>query len=329
MVSTDKEISKTMSNSRTLLILGNGFDLDLGLKTSFRDFLKSSSYTSRLCDTATFRLIEDNEKWGDIEGALRIAVLNSISCHNTSIDVEINQTWQLLRNGWGIYLPQYIDDVQKTIKQWEDSSDYGESKANAPIIISSCAYSLAKRIVDWSAVFSFNYTNPADLLFGIWPNDIHFIHNTFVPHKHSTYPMYQIANFLAIGIDSKRIIEQVIDREYLLPIIKLNFIKTGLLNELNQAMAEADNIIFFGHSMPITDSDYFDVFFNGIAENSITDKRLFFVTKNQKSMEEIKNNLKTWEIDYDELHKSKNCIVEIFTDNGSNNTDFKAMLDLL
>lgn len=318
-----------MSNSRTLLILGNGFDLDLGLKTSFRDFLNSSSYSSRSCDTATFRLIEDKENWGDIEGALRKAVLNSLFCHNTSIDEEINQTWQLLRNGWGIYLSQYIDDVQKTIKQWKDSSNYDESKANAPIITSSCAYSIAKRIVDWSAVFSFNYTNPADLLFGIWPNDIHFIHNTFIPHKHSSYPMYQIANFLAIGIDSKRINEQLIDREYLLPIIKLNFMKTSLLNELNQTMIEADNIIFFGHSMSITDSDYFNDFFNGMATNSITDKRLFFVTKNQKTMDDIKNNLRTWEVEYDKLFKSRNCIVEVFTDYGPENDDFKAMLELL
>lgn len=329
MVSNDKGISKAMSNRRTLLILGNGFDLDLGLKTSFRDFLNSSSYSSRSCDTATFRLIEDKENWGDIEGVLRKAVLNSLFCHNTSIDEEINQTWQLLRNGWGIYLPQYIDDVQKTIKQWKDSSNYDESKTNAPIITSSCAYSIAKRIVDWSAVFSFNYTNPADLLFGIWPNDIHFIHNTFIPHKHSSYPMYQIANFLAIGIDSKRINEQLIDREYLLPIIKLNFMKTSLLNELNQTMIEADNIIFFGHSMSITDSDYFNDFFNGMAANSITDKRLFFVTKNQKTIDDIKNNLRTWEVDYDKLFKSKNCIAEVFTDYGPENDGFKAMLELV
>jgi hypothetical protein len=276
-------------------------------------------------------MIEDQNRdnWGDIEGILRESILNALVCKETKVDEEINLTWQLIRNGWGNYLPKYIDDVQSLLKVEHDYMFKEKLFEDFPVKKGSCAYTLAIRIRNWGNVFSFNYTNPADFLFGVWPNNIHFLHGSFIPHKHEPTPMYQIANFLTIGIDSKRINEQLIDREYLSPIIKLNFVETSLLDELSQAMVKADNIIFFGHSMSITDSDYFDDFFNGMAANSITDKRLFFVTKNQKAMDEIKNNLRTWEVDYDKLFKSKNCIVEVFSDSGPENADFKAMLELL
>lgn len=318
-----------MMNHNTLLVLGNGFDLDLGLKTSFKDFMQSSRYDLKLENSYMFRLIKDKNKWGDIEGVLRDAVLNSISNNDNSADKEINKTWQLLRNEWGEYLPQYIDDVQNLLKQVLLNEVDKKKTDSVPIKIDSCAYSLAKCVSDWGAVFSFNYTNPADFLFGIWPNDIHFIHNSFVPHKYSPYPMYQIANFLTIGIDSKRINEQLIDREYLSPIIKLNFVETSLLDELSQAMVDADNIIFFGHSMSITDSDYFEDFFKGMTDNSIIDKRLFFVTYNQKSLNDIKANMIGWDVNYDKLVQSKNEVISVFTNNGPENEDFKKMLDIV
>lgn len=36
------------------IILGNGFDLDLGLKTSYRDFLKSNQFRTLLERTAVW-----------------------------------------------------------------------------------------------------------------------------------------------------------------------------------------------------------------------------------------------------------------------------------
>lgn len=141
--------------------------------------------------------------------------------------------------------------------------------------------------------------------------------------------MYQIANFLAIGIDSKRINDKLLDKELLSPIIKLNFVKENCLDEFKQAVIEADNIIIFGHSMSITDSDYFETIFKDMEGNVITNKKLFFVTYNQDSLESIKKNMNEWGIEYDRIVQSRNEIISVFTKDGPNTKDFKKLLDIL
>ncbi|MBR7022655.1 MAG: hypothetical protein IKI09_04185 [Bacteroidales bacterium] len=64
-----------MSNSRTLLILGNGFDLDLGWKTTYADFYRTKRFEfneiagNKYVSNATY------EKWCDLEKYLRDSAL--------------------------------------------------------------------------------------------------------------------------------------------------------------------------------------------------------------------------------------------------------------
>lgn len=57
----------------TLLIVGNGFDLSMGFKTSYGDFMKSSYFpnkeTSTLC-SYLHNQYEENMGWIDIENEL-------------------------------------------------------------------------------------------------------------------------------------------------------------------------------------------------------------------------------------------------------------------
>ena len=54
----------------TLLIVGNGFDLSMGFKTSYGDFMKSSFFpnkkTSALCSYLSEKY-QENMGWIDIE----------------------------------------------------------------------------------------------------------------------------------------------------------------------------------------------------------------------------------------------------------------------
>ena len=62
------------------IILGNGFDLDLGLKTSYRDFIKSNQFRTLLDENCNmdiglniFQFIKDQsqlETWGGVEASL-------------------------------------------------------------------------------------------------------------------------------------------------------------------------------------------------------------------------------------------------------------------
>lgn len=309
---------------KTLLILGNGFDLDLGLRTSFNYYLETNTHLKHRFDTTTFAMIENKEKWGDIEGVLREAIMEAVKFKDEKFDKDVNYTWRVIREGWGMYLPKHIDDVQKILNHKHGSLVDDKS----PIDKKSCAFSLASIIKDWNCVFSFNYTNPADLLFNIWPNNIHFIHGSFTPQIHSPYTMYQVANFIAIGVDYKRMNELIQDNELLYPIVKINFMGENLCKELFQAMTEADNVVIYGHSMSITDSDYFEDFFGGIIDGSIVNKSVYFVTLNKKSLSDIKKKMREWDLEYDNLMVSNNRILNIYTENGADNVNFKELLKL-
>ena len=51
------------------MVLGNGFDIDLGLNTTFKAFRESFEFRS-IADIPLIKKIRDNQ-WNDIEGKLR------------------------------------------------------------------------------------------------------------------------------------------------------------------------------------------------------------------------------------------------------------------
>jgi len=58
-----------------LLIIGNGFDLDLGLKTSYSDFIESDNFKSIAHKYQLLNFLSEKfhtEKWIDLENFLRL-----------------------------------------------------------------------------------------------------------------------------------------------------------------------------------------------------------------------------------------------------------------
>ena len=61
--------------AKRLLIIGNGFDIDLGLKTCYSDFSKSNNWKTLMKDTYSFDTdllgvllnAEEKDAWFDIE----------------------------------------------------------------------------------------------------------------------------------------------------------------------------------------------------------------------------------------------------------------------
>ena len=80
------------------IIIGNGFDLDLGLKTSYRDFLKSNQFRTLLdencgmdIDMNIFQFIKDQsqlETWGGVEASLLDFVQKFKTCPNQKIKIQ-------------------------------------------------------------------------------------------------------------------------------------------------------------------------------------------------------------------------------------------------
>lgn len=96
------------------IILGNGFDLDLGLKTSYRDFIKSNQFRTLLDENCNmdiglniFQFIKDQsqlETWGGVEASLLDFVQKIKTRPNQEIKNSIRCSYEKLEQGIADYL---------------------------------------------------------------------------------------------------------------------------------------------------------------------------------------------------------------------------------
>ena len=89
-----------------------------------------------------------------------------------------------------------------------------------------------------------------------------------------------------------------------------------------------ENIIIYGHSIGITDSDYFKPLFDSIISGTIIPQSIYIVTKDPESLEQIKENMLIYGIRYSQLLCSCD-ITPVFTGNGSNHPLFNEMLQII
>lgn len=279
----------------TLVILGNGFDLDLGWKTSYRDFYtaKYQNFTN-LTGMSYINNMIRGDYWFDLEGYIRDCIL---SLSKDDIEV-INCFWQICRDFIFDYLsnPRYEGTIYTTNKE-------------------GCAYAFLRKLKNASIV-SFNYTDP------FTKNGLEYI-NMIHMHGNLKEGVYKTK----IGVDSLiRERCELSKVERISCIIKANS-NCEKLELLFTEFKRAKNIIIYGHSLGITDSDYFKPFFKSIIANRISDKNIYIVTYDESSLQNIKDNMKSYGIDYYSLLMSNVSIKVIFTSKGKNHIDFSMMIN--
>lgn len=289
---------KSMNVDNTVVILGNGFDLDLGWKTSFKDFLTSEKfciygnprypvkYMSEL-----FQSIEEN--WYNLEEFMRECVEKSTEEETDAL----NLFWNICRDKIYDYLTPKGDQYKQVFNT----------------NINSCAYLFLQRM-NKSKVFSFNYTLPYDI--------------THLPEHEITY-LHGALNHGLSWIDIKLGIDLHVKNKLawsdkLKPYLKAY--ESKKIDELLVAIKHANKIIIYGHSLGITDSDYFEPIFSNIIHGPLLNKSIFFITKNSASMQCIKDNMSKYGIDYNRLVFGSSVCKNIYTDNGINNPDFQNII---
>ena len=291
--------------SNNVIILGNGFDLDLGLNTSFKSFCESI-YFRCLPDILFIKDLRTNN-WSDVEGCLRKHLIEYSKKTNEELAESINLLWQGIEYKWGIFLPEQIELEHVTIKK------------------DSCAYTFLGDSNIKAQWLSFNYTHPRYLC-GLSGEEPICIHNDCVErefakeHKLAFY----VPRNLIIGVDSS-MPNNVLTNHYLSPIVKKKNSSYNGSIDLPSLFSKANRIVFFGHSLGITDSDYFKQFFLRCIDNTYSGKTIFIVTLNENSLNNIKKNLYSYDIDYDKLHTSSNELVTIYTEMGVSK-EFKNMM---
>ena len=239
------------------LVIGNGFDLDVGLKTRYIDFAESKWWPfkdARLqdgCETLAYTLNKKArlERWFDVEEAIyeyarqdRERVLPSIH----TIYSQDRKAYEELNKK----LIQYLRDIE------DDLEPANESKAIR--VLDEFYNSDGEK-----NIYTFNYT---DLSWIAQINEVYYDRSVSCNYIHGSIGNRQII----LGVGSNRELKKDYSVFYKTssPIYK----SSGLINDL----LESDEIIIFGHSLGTNDYPYFESFFKKAASldtNSLLKRR--------------------------------------------------------
>lgn len=228
-----------------VLIIGNGFDLNLGLKTRYNDFLQSEDFEQIHRHNSFFSHLMLQKKlrnWIDIEIELK-------SYANSFVDVNFENDYQRLCQA----LINYIDKV-----------DYNQ------INKASHAYKLVEELLNTNfLIFDFNYTNSIS----------HIGEELGFNLKDLESRIIKIHGSAKEG----KIIFGVEDNAKIQPhhiFLKKSYPQHFKATSLNNHLTSANQIYIFGHSLGETDHTYFKQFFATASEEGIIKQnrtiKLFF-----------------------------------------------------
>lgn len=205
-----------------ILIIGNGFDLNLGLKTSYKDFIQSDNFKT-LVENKNSMAEYFNEKnelnnWVDIEKEI-----TKYSIKVKDEDLNIKKDFVEIKSA----LTNYLEKAQKE----EINKDSKAFKI------------LEEEINSIDIIFNFNYTDSIFRIAEILKQDIEKKHW----HIHGSIKEQDII----FGVeDNARIHNEHI---FLKKAYNKNYGKYSIKKMFNKE----NEIIIFGYSLGITDSSYF------------------------------------------------------------------------
>ena len=217
-----------------IMIIGNGFDLNLGFKTSYQDFLESQYFKSLVNDNNSLALYLDRKNnllnWVDIENEITNYSIKIIKLQH---EEKINLTTADIKNHFKslkVALIQYLKEVQ-------------EQKLNEK----SKAFEMIRHEIESThKIYNFNYTNS---IFQV--TDLLGIDRYEIEDKH-TYVHGSIENTdIIFGVEDYAKIST--EHIFFKKSYNINFGKSDIISNLNYK----NNLILFGHSLGITDSAYF------------------------------------------------------------------------
>jgi len=292
-----------------LLVIGNGFDIDLGLHTKYGDFVQSThfekirEFSQIPYSLASFMVdkIREDANWFDIEETIAEYVkykIKSDKICNNGLDVD-RRFLELLEQKFYEYVCEKVVDVD--IQSW-----------HTPI-----KDSFAKKIIEkhnkskfFDRIYSFNCFDYQYLFFGGFENlfNVNYVHGS--------------TDSFLFGISRK----DCLDERFSF-LVKANHpqypieVIANLLHDLEVA----DEIVIFGHSLNRIDMCYFKSFFEHFSHAK---KTVVFVTKDQQSKISIINNISKYAIPFEMLVESGR-VVFLLTDDFNNHRmskDFKLLL---
>lgn len=148
-------------NKRSLVILGNGFDLNLGLHTSFKDFFESkySPFNKR-----EWSMFDNKENWYDLENFIMEESSSHLLAENLTehpgVQIEERNRFVKIINLINRKLIRYLRNEEKQINS---------KKINVRV---------QKYLDQADSIINFNYTSTPVKIYGLSANKIYYIHGS-------------------------------------------------------------------------------------------------------------------------------------------------------
>ena len=291
----------------TVLVIGNGFDLDLGLKTRYSDFANSNEWKNMFEQSASkskhYSLLKflndkkDEHCWFDIEQALleyASIKTKSVWLHDVKTD---KQEYDEICNTLGTYLDNQLKDLNLNI-------------------FDKKGIQLLRNIFQSDSfekyLYTFNYTPIEKIAKSqeiIHITNAHYVHGKIEDKTH------------IMGIDVQILDDIIPEYSFLIKSNNNNYQAVNI--ELD--MINAKEVIIFGHSLNMIDAVYFDDYLKNLSTNKDEHRRLTIITNNETSKLQILDNIRRMGISVPKLY-SHGHLEFILTENKEASA-FKQLLE--
>ena len=317
---------------KNLLIIGNGFDLNLGLKSTYRDFAESCLFKRMYVKRQKEKRSKNNptpslidylygkkffERWYDIEAALLEYVSRKPDRSFVNNVNEDKEDYRLVCTTLVEYLASLLNP-------------HNHAKLSQIMDSSAAAKVLLKFRGKQNIVYSFNYTPItmiADLVFANLKSEVVKVHGEI--EEDSIFKDRLKDNSIILGIETNNLNDIAPGYSFLLKSNNPSYKSTNMAYDL----LCTKNVIFFGHSLNQMDFGYFESYFKLLSTNADTRRKLTLITKDENSRVTILDNLRKSGISVRDLfaHTQVDIILtdDIDKEESESNSNFNDLLEKL
>lgn len=243
------------ADGRKIIIIGNGFDLSLGFRTSYDDYIRNSNFRRNL-DLPLFLFIQNKrnvDNWIDLEICLKLYAQQYVEKEER---LSNKQQYKMLCNSLKYYIKNI--DYEKFDKE-SRAYEFIKNKAEEKII-----------------VINFNYTDTVREALG---DDLYF-KNVEEIHVHGTFDKNII-----LGVEDNADIPE--DFIYLKKSTHDEYDNLRIYDLLK----ESNDISFWGYSLGISDHSYFKDYFIKSAQDIRDDNNITFYHYEEEGKDNIYKEL--------------------------------------
>ena len=274
------------------LIIGNGFDIDMGLPSRYSDFIRSkewqgvvkrvegfladSSYSNHSL-IAQLQLASMDSMWFDIEQEISKFIKSHPT--NTQQEIgEIKEEFDLIKEGLANYLKRITANFTADNSKLSTALHY--RMRECPLTVTE---------------IYFNYTYPHQYIKLPRQREILNGAQHWVTFVHGSLK----DNNIVLGCDLQE--GEQVNRQ-LSFMYKYNQLKKA--NHIARNILEAKEIIFFGHSINEMDFCYFREFFKVASASPNPIRHLTIITYDENSERDIKDNIRNQGISVSNLYSN-------------------------